>query len=330
MPELTTGQAIREALSLCLDTNKTTFIAGEDIGVYGGAFGVTDGLLEKYGEDRIKDTPISEDVIAGLAVGAAITGSMPIVEMQFSDFIVNAMDPIVNQAAKLHFMYGGAVNVPMIVRGASGAGTGAAAQHSQSLESWFCHVPGLKVVTPSNPQNAYDLLLASFVDPNPIIFMEHKLIYKLKSEVILGALPSDSSALGKSKVVQEGTDITIASYSNMVNTVMNVINNDSLKKYSIEVIDLLTLSPLDTETVIASVEKTHNLLVCQEAPGSSSIGATLISEVASSRAFTSLKKPLALLSGLHSPMPSAKHLETTVIPQEEDIVIKIKEMIDNE
>ena len=330
MPELTTGQAIREALSLCLDTNKTTFIAGEDIGVYGGAFGVTDGLLEKYGEDRIKDTPISEDVIAGLAVGAAITGSMPIVEMQFSDFIVNAMDPIVNQAAKLHFMYGGAVNVPMIVRGASGAGTGAAAQHSQSLESWFCHVPGLKVVTPSNPQNAYDLLLASFVDPNPIIFMEHKLIYKLKSEVTLGALPSDSSALGKSKVVQEGTDITIASYSNMVNTVMNVINNDSLKKYSIEVIDLLTLSPLDTETVITSVEKTHNLLVCQEAPGSSSIGATLISEVASSRAFTSLKKPLALLSGLHSPMPSAKHLETTVIPQEEDIVIKIKEMIDNE
>lgn len=330
MPELTTGQAIREALSLCLDTNKTTFIAGEDIGVYGGAFGVTDGLLEKYGEDRIKDTPISEDVIAGLAVGAAITGSMPIVEMQFSDFIVNAMDPIVNQAAKLHFMYGGAVNVPMIVRGASGAGTGAAAQHSQSLESWFCHVPGLKVVTPSNPQNAYDLLLASFVDPNPIIFMEHKLIYKLKSEVILGALPSDSSALGKSKVVQEGTDITIASYSNMVNTVMNAINDNSLKKYSIEVIDLLTLSPLDIETVITSVEKTHNLLVCQEAPGSSSIGATLISEVASSRAFTSLKKPLALLSGLHSPMPSAKHLETTVIPQEEDIVIKIKEMIDNE
>ena len=330
MPELTTGQAIREALSLCLDTNKTTFIAGEDIGVYGGAFGVTDGLLEKYGEDRIKDTPISEDVIAGLAVGAAITGSMPIVEMQFSDFIVNAMDPIVNQAAKLHFMYGGAVNVPMIVRGASGAGTGAAAQHSQSLESWFCHVPGLKVVTPSNPQNAYDLLLASFVDPNPIIFMEHKLIYKLKSEVILGALPSDSSALGKSKVVQEGTDITIASYSNMVNTVMNAINDNSLKKYSIEVIDLLTLSPLDTETVITSVEKTHNLLVGQEAPGSSSIGATLISEVASSRAFTSLKKPLALLSGLHSPMPSAKHLETTVIPQEEDIVIKIKEMIDNE
>ena len=285
MPEMTTGQAIKEALSLCLDSNDTTFMAGEDIGVYGGAFGVTDGLLEKYGEERIKDTPISEDVIAGLAVGAAITGSKPIVEMQFSDFIVNAMDPIVNQAAKLHFMYGGAVNVPMVVRGASGAGTGAAAQHSQSLESWFCHVPGLKVVTPSNPQNAYDLLLASFVDPNPIIFMEHKLIYKLKSDVNLGPMPSDSSALGKSKVVKEGSDITIASYSNMVNTVINATKDESLGKYSIEVIDLLTLSPLDSEKIIESVEKTKKLLVCQEAPASSSIGSTLISEVVSSDAF---------------------------------------------
>ena len=160
--------------------------------------------------------------------------------------------------------------------------------------------------------------------------MEHKLIYKLKSEVTLGPLPKDSSILGNSKVVLEGSDITIASYSNMVNTVLNAVKDDSLKDYSIEVIDLLTLSPLDTETVITSVEKTHKLLMCQEAPGSSSIGTTLISEVVSSRAFNSLKKPPTLLAGLHSPMPSAKHLETTVIPQEEDIVIKIKEMINNE
>tara|TARA_B100000902_G_scaffold395266_1_gene453490 strand:- start:844 stop:1836 length:993 start_codon:yes stop_codon:yes gene_type:complete len=330
MPEMTTGQAIKEALSLCLDSDETTFIAGEDIGVYGGAFGVTDGLLEKYGQERIKDTPISEDVIAGLAVGAAITGSKPIVEMQFSDFIVNAMDPIVNQAAKLHFMYGGAVNVPMIVRGASGGGTGAAAQHSQSLESWFCHVPGLKVVTPSNPQNAYDLLLASFIDPNPIIFMEHKLIYKLKSEVNLGSLPTDSSNLGKSKVVKEGSDITIVSYSNMINTVLNAVNDDSLNNYSIEVIDLLTLSPLDVETIINSVEKTNKLLVCQEAPASSSVGTTLVSEVASSRAFNYLSQPPKLLAGLHSPMPSAKHLETTVIPQEENIIQYVKEIMNNE
>ena len=190
MPELTSGQSINKALELILNEFDNAFIAGEDIGIYGGAFGVTDGLLTKFGEERIKDTPIAEDVIAGLAVGASMTNSLPIVEMQFSDFIVNAMDPIVNQAAKLHFMYGGAVNVPIVIRGASGGGTGAAAQHSQSLESWFCHVPGLKVVTPSNPQNAYDLLLHSFVDQNPVILMEHKLIYKQKSDVILNPIPS--------------------------------------------------------------------------------------------------------------------------------------------
>ena len=185
-------------------------------------------------------------------------------------------------------------------------------------------------MTPSNPQNAYDLLLASFVDPNPIIFMEHKLIYKLKSDVNLGPMPSDSSALGKSKVVKEGSDITIASYSNMVNTVINATKDESLGKYSIEVIDLLTLSPLDSEKIIESVEKTKKLLVCQEAPASSSIGSTLISEVVSSRAFKALTQAPEILAGLHSPMPSAKHLETTVIPQEEDIVKKIKEMMSNE
>jgi len=223
MPEMTTGQALNKALSLILEKNSTAFIAGEDIGIYGGAFGVTDGLLAQFGDERIKDTPISEDVIAGLAVGASMTGGKPIVEMQFSDFIVNAMDPIVNQAAKLHFMYGGSVNVPIIVRGASGAGTGAAAQHSQSLESWFCHVPGLKVVTPSNPQNAYDLLLHSFVDPNPIIFMEHKLIYKIKDNVELNDIPKESSMLGKANIINEGKDITIVSYSNMVNVAKEAI-----------------------------------------------------------------------------------------------------------
>ena len=249
MPELTTGQALNKALSLILEQNSTAFIAGEDIGIYGGAFGVTDGLLAQFGDERIKDTPISEDVIAGLAVGASMTGGMPIVEMQFSDFIVNAMDPIVNQAAKLHFMYGGSVNVPIIVRGASGAGTGAAAQHSQSLESWFCHVPGLKVVTPSNPQNAYDLLLHSFVDPNPIIFMEHKLIYKIKDNVELNDIPKESSMLGKANIINEGNDITIVSYSNMVNVAKEAISAEELQNYSFELIDLQTVSPIDYETI---------------------------------------------------------------------------------
>ena len=327
MPELSVGQAINNALSLILNEYPNSFIAGEDIGIYGGAFGVTDGLLKTFGEERIKDTPISEDVIAGLAVGAAMTDSKPIVEMQFSDFIVNAMDPIVNQAAKLHFMYGGAVNVPIVVRGASGAGTGAAAQHSQSLESWFCHVPGLKVVTPSNPQNAYDLLLHSFVDPNPVIFMEHKLIYKIKNNVVLNDVPSSSELLGKANIESEGNDITIVTYSNMVNVVKDAISSDELSESSIELIDLQTLSPLDMDTIITSVSKTKKLLVCQEAPANSSVGSTVISNVVQSNAFSSLSSAPKLVSGLHSPMPSAKHLETTVIPQKEDIMQAIKDMV---
>ena len=327
MPELTVGQAINNALSLILKEYPNSFIAGEDIGIYGGAFGVTDGLLKTFGEERIKDTPIAEDVIAGLAVGAAMTDSKPIVEMQFSDFIVNAMDPIVNQAAKLHFMYGGAVNVPIVVRGASGAGTGAAAQHSQSLESWFCHVPGLKVVTPSNPQNAYDLLLHSFIDPNPVIFMEHKLIYKVKDNVVLNEMPSSSDLLGKANIESEGNEITIVSYSHMVNVVKDAISSDELSGTSVELIDLQTLSPLDMETILNSVTKTEKLLVCQEAPANSSVGSTVISNVVQSGAFSSLSIAPKLVSGLHSPMPSAKHLETTVIPQKEDIIQVIKDMV---
>ena len=256
-----------------------------------------------------------------------MTDSKPIVEMQFSDFIVNAMDPIVNQAAKLHFMYGGAVNVPIVVRGASGAGTGAAAQHSQSLESWFCHVPGLKVVTPSNPQNAYDLLLHSFIDPNPVIFMEHKLTYKIKDNVVLNEMPSSSDLLGKANIESEGNEITIVSYSNMVNVVKDAISSDELSGTSVELIDLQTLSPLDMETILSSVTKTEKLLVCQEAPANSSVGSTVISNVVQSGAFSSLSIAPKLISGLHSPMPSAKHLETTVIPQKEDIIQVIKDMV---
>ena len=327
MPELTTGQALNKALSLILEKNPTAFIAGEDIGIYGGAFGVTDGLLAQFGEERIKDTPIAEDVIAGLAVGASMTGGKPIVEMQFSDFIVNAMDPIVNQAAKLHFMYGGTVNVPIIVRGASGAGTGAAAQHSQSLESWFCHVPGLKVVTPSNPQNAYDLLLHSFVDPNPIIFMEHKLIYKIKGNVELNDIPKESSMLGKANLIKEGNDITIVAYSNMVNVAKEAISADELQNCSIELIDLQTVSPIDYDTIKNSLKKTKRLLVCQEAPSNSSVGTTVISKIVESELFHELEVAPKLVSGLHSPMPSAKHLELNVIPQAEDITNAVKSML---
>jgi pyruvate dehydrogenase E1 component beta subunit len=247
--------------------------------------------------------------------------------MQFSDFIVNAMDPIVNQAAKLHFMYGGAVNVPIVIRCASGGGTGAAAQHSQSLESWFCHVPGLKVVTPSNPQNAYDLLLHSFVDQNPVILMEHKLIYKQKSDVILNPIPSNSDLLGKANVLSEGDDLTIVSYSNMVNVVREALSSDELRGLSVELVDLQTISPLDLDTIINSVRKTKKLLMAQEAPTNSSVGTTVITKVVESEIFSELTTSPQLISGLHSPMPSAKHLESTVIPQVDDIIEKVKGMV---
>ena len=327
MPELTTGQALNKALSLILEQNPTAFIAGEDIGIYGGAFGVTDGLLAQFGEDRIKDTPISEDAIAGLAVGASMTGGKPIVEMQFSDFIVNAMDPIVNQAAKLHFMYGGSVNVPIIVRGASGAGTGAAAQHSQSLESWFCHVPGLKVVTPSNPQNAYDLLLHSFVDPNPIIFMEHKLIYKIKDNLELNDIPKEPSMLGKANIASEGKDITIVSYSNMVNVAKEAIAAEELKKdnISVEIVDLRTIFPLDEEIILKSIEKTSNLVILQEDVPFSSI-ASEVSSVVAEKGFWNLDNPIIKVTSPNTHIPFAPILEDAFIPSAGNLIKAIKEL----
>ena len=211
--------------------------------------------------------------------------------------------------------------------GASGAGTGAAAQHSQSLESWFCHVPGLKVVTPSNPQSAYDLLLHSFVDPNPIIFMEHKLIYKIKDKLELNDIPKKSSMLGKANIVSEGKDITIVSYSNMVNVAKEAIGAEELQNCSIELIDLQTVSPIDYDTIKTSLKKTKKLLVCQEAPSNSSVGTTVISKIVESELFQELEIAPKLVSGLHSPMPSAKHLELNVIPQVEDITSAVKSML---
>ena len=257
MPEtMTYAAALRAAMRLLLSQDERVFLAGEDIGVYGGAFGVTDGLVAEFGEERVRDTPISEEAIVGLAVGAAITGMRPIVEMQFSDFVANAMDPLVNQAAKLHFMYGGNVTVPMIVRAPGGGGTGAAAQHSQSLEAWFAHVPGLKVVLPATPQDVHDLLLAAYLDPNPVVFLEHKLLYKTEGPVELRSRAEDTPArIGEAKVLREGTDLTIAAYSIMTPRALEAADGLASAGIEAEVIDLRTVQPLDIDTVRASVKK---------------------------------------------------------------------------
>jgi pyruvate dehydrogenase E1 component beta subunit len=329
MPEQATyAQAVNSALRLLLAEDDRVFLAGEDIGVYGGAFGVTDGLVGEFGEDRVRDTPISEDAIAGLAVGAAITGMRPIVEMQFSDFIVNAMDAIVNQAAKLHFMYGGRVEVPMVLRAPGGGGTGAAAQHSQSLEAWFAHVPGLKVVLPATVQDAHDLLLASVLDPNPVIHLEHKLLYKTEGPFEARTKISDTPAkIGEAKVLREGSDLTIAAYSIMAIRALEAAGTLADEGIDAEVIDMRTVKPLDLATVRTSVRKTGRLMVTHEAPTPVGVGAEIVAGVVESDALDYLLVPIRRVCGKDVPMPYARELERSVIPQTSDVAEAARELM---
>ncbi len=328
MPEVMRyAQSVNHALALLLEQDERVFLAGEDIGVYGGAFGVTDGLVDRFGEARVRDTPISEEAIAGLAVGAAITGMLPIVEMQFSDFVVNAMDPIVNQAAKLHFMYGGNVEVPMVIRLPGGGGTGAAAQHSQSLEAWFAHIPGLKVVAPATAQDAQDLLLAAVADPNPVLVFEHKLLYKNEESVELRTSTAAPTALGEAVIRRAGTDLTIVAYSIMVGKALEAAERLESSGISAEVVDLRSLRPLDIETVRASVRRTGRLLVTHEAPAAVGIGAEVVAGVVESDALDYLLAPVARVCGKPIPMPYAKALERATIPQVEDVELAAKELL---
>jgi pyruvate dehydrogenase E1 component beta subunit len=329
MPEQATyAQAVNSALRLLLAEDDRVFLAGEDIGVYGGAFGVTEGLVGEFGEDRVRDTPISEDAIAGLAVGAAITGMRPIVEMQFSDFIVNAMDAIVNQAAKLHFMYGGRVEAPMVLRAPGGGGTGAAAQHSQSLEAWFAHVPGLKVVLPATVQDAHDLLLASVLDPNPVIHLEHKLLYKTEGPFEARTKISDTPAkIGEAKVLREGSDLTIAAYSIMAIRALEAAGTLADEGIDAEVIDMRTVKPLDLATVRTSVRKTGRLMVTHEAPTPVGVGAEIVAGVVESDALDYLLVPIRRVCGKDVPMPYARELERSVIPQTSDVAEAARELM---
>lgn len=329
MPEtMRYAQAVNQALRLLLREDERVFLAGEDIGIYGGAFGVTDGLLDEFGDARVRDTPISEEAIAGLAVGASITGMRPIVEMQFSDFVVNAMDPIVNQAAKLHFMYGGNVDVPLVIRLPGGGGTGAAAQHSQSLEAWFAHIPGLKVVAPATGQDAHDLLLAAVLDPNPVMVFEHKLLYKDEGPVEVRAAVADTPAtIGEAAVVRPGDDLTIVSYSIMTGRSLEAAESLERSGISAEVVDLRSLRPLDIETVRASVKRTGRLLITHEAPAAVGVGAEVAAGVVESDALDYLLAPISRVCGRPIPMPYAKKLEAAVIPQSDDVERAAKELL---
>ena len=282
------------------------FLMGEDVGLYGGSFNVSIGMIDEFGAERVMDTPISEAAIAGAAVGAAMMGMRPITEMMFSDFVTIAMDQLVNQAAKIHFMFGGQAKVPMVMRLASGSGTGAAAQHSQCLEAWFCHVPGLKVVVPSTPRDAKGLLKAAIRDDNPVLFFEQKTLYKTTGEV-----PENDEVipLGEADVKREGSDLSIIVYGRMVPVCLSVAEDFAKKGVEIEVVDPRTLVPLDKEKLIASAKKTGRVLVVHEACQAAGVGAEIAAFIAGSEAFSHLKAPIKRLGGLDIPIPCAKELE---------------------
>jgi acetoin:2,6-dichlorophenolindophenol oxidoreductase subunit beta len=322
--ELTYAQAIQEALAQAMEADERVFLMGEDIGVYGGAFQVTGDLIHRFGEDRVMDTPIAELGAAGVAVGAALAGSRPVFEFQFSDFATLAMEQIVNQAAKIRFMLGGKVSVPLVMRFPAGSGTGAAAQHSQSLEAWLAHVPGLKVVQPATPHDAKGLLLAAIDDPDPVMVFEHKLLYKMKGEV-----PADAYRvpIGKAIVRREGKDVTIVATAIMVHRALEAAETLAGEGIDAEVIDLRTLRPLDRETVIESVKKTSRLVCVYEGVKTLGIGAEISAMIAESEAFDYLDAPIVRLGGVESPIPYNPVLEKAAVPQTPDIVTAVRNLV---
>ncbi|MBK4211237.1 alpha-ketoacid dehydrogenase subunit beta [Bacillus pumilus] len=324
MREISYLEAVREAMSQEMRENQDVFILGEDIGVYGGAFGVTRGMIEEFGPERVRNTPISEAAIAGGAVGAALTGMRPILELQFSDFITIAMDQLVNQAAKTRYMFGGKGKVPLVVRTPAGSGTGAAAQHSQSLEAWMAHIPGLKVVQPSTAYDAKGLLKAAMDDDNPVIFYEHKLLYK-----IIGEVPEEqySIPLGKADVKRSGKDVTIVATAIMVHKALEAAKELEAEGIDVEIIDPRTLVPLDEETIIESVKKTGKCIVVHEAVKRGGYGGEIASMIAESEAFDYLDAPIKRLGGLAVPIPYNPTLEKAVIPQVPDIIEAAKELV---
>jgi acetoin:2,6-dichlorophenolindophenol oxidoreductase subunit beta len=322
--ELSYAQAIQEAMAIALEQDERVFLMGEDIGVYGGAFQVTGDLVHRFGPDRVRDMPISELGGAGVAVGAAMTGMRPIFEFQFSDFATLAMEQIVNQAAKLRYMLGGNISVPLVMRFPAGSGTGAAAQHSQSLEAWLAHVPGLKVVQPSTPHDAKGVLLAALADPDPVMIFEHKVLYKSKGPVPEGYY---TVPINKSETRRIGRDVTIVASGIMVHKSLEAATQLESEGIDAEVIDLRSLRPLDIPAIAASVKKTHKLLIVYEGVKTLGIGAEVSAAIAESDAFDFLDAPIMRLGGAEVPLPYNPELEKAAVPQVPDIVTMVRRLV---
>lgn len=324
MREIFYLEAIKEGLTQIMDANSNVFLIGEDVGVYGGAFGLTVGMLEEFGEERIIDTPISEQGIVGIGIGAALMGMRPIIEIMFSDFLMLALDQIANQAAKICYMFGGKASIPIVIRTPSGGGTGAAAQHSQSVEALLLHIPGLKIIMPSTPYDAKGLLLSAIKDPNPVIMFEHKLLYKK----VKGHVPEEmyEIPLGVADIKREGSDITVVATSLMIHKVLKVAEKLSREGIDIEVIDPRTLKPLDLNKIIDSVRKTNRVVLVEEACYTGGFTSFLASEI-QNKAFEWLDAPIHRVTGLDTPIPYSIILENTVIPNEERIEEGIRKVL---
>nr|WP_309144124.1 MULTISPECIES: alpha-ketoacid dehydrogenase subunit beta [unclassified Paenibacillus] len=310
------NQAINLALKEEMQRDESVILAGEDIAASGGSFGVTRGLLEEFGEGRVVDTPISEGAIVGMAIGSAASGLRPVVEIMFMDFIGVCFDMIINQTAKMRFMSGGQMKMPLVIRTQAGAGSNAGPQHSQSLEALLMHIPGLKVVMPSNPYDAKGLLKAAIRDDDPVIFIEHKMLYGLKGE-----LPDEEYTvpLGQAKVVKEGRDVTIIALGQMVNKAVQAAQVLEESGISVEVIDLRTVTPLDKETILESVKKTGRLVIVHEAVKIGGIGAELAAMV-QEEAFDYLDAPIQRVAAPFSPVPYSKPLEHYYMPNENKMI----------
>jgi len=326
--QITYAEALNEALREEMRRDPAVFVMGEDVAVWGGGgvFGVTKGLVEEFGTERVRDTPISEEAIAAVAIGAAATGSRPVAEIMYVDFIGLAMEPIVNQAAKLRYMFGGKARVPLVIRAQEGAGRGNAAQHSQSLEAWFCHIPGLKVVTPSTPADAKGLLKSAIRDDNPVIFLEHKVLYFAKGPVPDGEY---TIPLGVAEIRREGKHVTVLGVHTMVGKALKAAEQLAEEGIELEVIDPRTLVPLDEQTIIDSVKKTGRLIVSHEAYTRGGYGAEIISRVVSS-AFDYLDAPPQRVCARDVPVPYNATLETAALPQVEDLVAVARALVNNE
>ena len=323
MPELTYREAVRDALSTAMRADEDVFIMGEDIAEMGGSMGVTQGMLEEFGPDRVRNTPISEMAIVGAGIGAAVSGMRPIVEIMYEDFLTLSMEQLVNQAAKHRTMSGGQVKVPLTIRTQGGAGWSPGAQHAQQLEAWFVHIPGLKVVFASTPTDVRGLLYSSIYEDNPVIFFEHRTLYGLKEEVPdeLEPIP-----LGQARVHRKGEDVTVVATGRLVHEALTAAEQAEEQGISVEVVDPRTLQPLDETTIVDSVKKTNRAVVAHEAVTRMGFGAE-VAAVVQYRAFDWLDAPIERVGAKFTPLPFAPKLEEWCVPHAADVLEAIKRTV---